>query len=230
MNIRIVVGLALCASLLVGCAAPKQKDIAFKSEVLTTSPAKVGIVMSEIPKADTYFPGADCLLCYMTASAANSSLTDLVRTLPNDDLATLKESVAEALNKKGVSTLIVKEKLDVATLPDGGPSGENTARKNFTSLKGKYGVDKLLVVTVYSLGFTRRYSSYFPSGDPRATVAAAAYIVDLTTNKYDWYYGVSETKSAEGGWDEPPKYPGLTNAYYQVLERAKDKVLLPLSK
>jgi hypothetical protein len=230
MNIRIAVGLALCVSLLVGCAVPKQKDIAFKSEVLTTSPAKVGIAMSEIPKADTYFPGADCLLCYMTASAANSSLTDQIRTLPNDDLSTLKESVAEALNKKGVATLIVKEKLDVAALPDGGPTGENTARKNFTSLKGKYGVDKLLVVSVYSLGVTRRYSSYFPSGDPRATIVAAAYIVDLTTNKYDWYNAISETKGAEGGWDEPPKYPGLTNAYFQVLERAKDNILVPLSK
>lgn len=230
MNIRVIAGLALCASLLVGCAAPQQKSIAFKPEVLTTSPAKVGIAMSEIPKADTFFPGADCLLCMMAASAVNSDLTNLARSLPYEDLPKLKELVAETLNKQGVSTQIIPDNFNLDALPDGGPSGENVARKNFTSLKTKYGIDKLLVVSVKSLGFTRRYSAYIPNGDPRASIAATAYIVDLTSNKYDWYKQVSEIKSAEGAWDEPPKYPGLSNAYFQVLELAKDSILTPLAK
>jgi hypothetical protein len=30
--------------------------------------------------------------------------------------------------------------------------------------------------------------------------------------------------SAQGEWDEPPKFPGLTTAYYQAIELAKDKI------
>jgi hypothetical protein len=32
-------------------------------------------------------------------------------------------------------------------------------------------------------------------------------------------------KSAESTWDEAPTFPGLTNAYYQALELAKDAFL-----
>jgi len=36
---------------------------------------------------------------------------------------------------------------------------------------------------------------------------------------------VNIVKAAEGNWDEPPKFPGMTNAYFQTLELARDRLL-----
>jgi hypothetical protein len=36
------------------------------------------------------------------------------------------------------------------------------------------------------------------------------------------------TKSADDKWDEPAKYPGLTNAYFQAIELGQDHFLKPL--
>jgi len=52
-------------------------------------------------------------------------------------------------------------------------------------------------------------------------------MVDLTSNAYDWYMPLNVLKSADGRWDEPPKFPGLTNAYFQALEESKDQLLRP---
>lgn len=58
----------------------------------------------------------------------------------------------------------------------------------------------------------------------------AVFLVDTDTNAYHWYLPIDLNLSAEGEWKEPPEYPGLTNAYYQVLEKLSDIVLEPLPK
>jgi hypothetical protein len=35
---------------------------------------------------------------------------------------------------------------------------------------------------------------------------------------------VNIIKAAEGNWDEPPKFPGMTNAYFQTIELARDRL------
>jgi hypothetical protein len=60
-------------------------------------------------------------------------------------------------------------------------------------------------------------------------VVGASYIVDLTSNNYDWYLPLDIQRSAEGAWDEPPQFPGLTNAYFQTVEMAKDSIQKPLA-
>jgi hypothetical protein len=52
-------------------------------------------------------------------------------------------------------------------------------------------------------------------------------VVNLKTNAYEWFMPVNILKSAEQKWDEPPKYPGLTNAYFQALELGRDSFLKP---
>lgn len=230
MNNRIFLILIACTTLLVGCATPPQNPVELSTSSLNTSSAKIGIAMTALPKVDTYFPGANCLLCYAAASIANSSLTTQAHTLPYEDLPRLKVLIADILNKKGSNTTVLPEDIDVSKLPDFGAKGTNIARKDFSSLKTKYGIDKILVVSLTTIGFNRNYSAYIPGGEPKANIAGSTYIVDLNTNKYDWYQPINIMKSAEGQWDEPPKYPGLTNAYFQVVELAKDNILNPLLK
>lgn len=101
--------------------------------------------------------------------------------------------------------------------------------KNFRPLAEKLGADKLLVVNIHSQGVLRPYSSYIPVDVPKAHVSGTAYMVDLKTNTYIWYTTVSTAKPAEGAWNEPPSFPGLTNAYYQVLAETSDLLVSELS-
>jgi hypothetical protein len=186
--------------------------------------------MEPIPEPTMALPGAGCLLCILTATAASSTLTEQVKTFSSDELASLPSEVKTVLevDKKNVS--IVDAVIQIDELPDS-EGGENKPRKNFTELAKKYNVDQLLVIDIDSHGATRPYSSYFPTGAPEASINGKAYIIDLKSNDYLWYLPLSMFKGAGGEtWDEAPEYPGITNSYYQILEEFRDGVLNAISQ
>jgi hypothetical protein len=228
MNMRTVLTLAATAVFLAGCAT-RQMPVYLAQNALGGGGGRVGVAMTALPKVDTYFPGASCLLCLAAASIANSSLTTYTQTLPYEDLPKLKDRVADVVRRKGSDVTVIAEALDVNALPDYPAQGTNIARKDFTSLQKKYGVGKLLVIEIQTLGMWRTYSAYFPTSDPKAVLSGRGYIVNLTTNAYEWYTPVNVLRSADGNWDEPPKFPGLTNAYFQALEMGKDAYLTPFA-
>lgn len=208
---------------LAGCATP-QAPLPLNGGALGSSAGKVGVVMTALPKPNTFFPGADCLLCIAAANAMNSSLTTHAQALPTDEIASIQQDIASLISKKGGEAQLIKEPLDIASLPDFRNSGPNMARKDFRSLHAKYGVDKLLVVQVFSLGYVRTYASYFPTSEPKASISSIGSLIDLKSNTYDWFLPVSALKAADGAWDEAPKYPGLTNAYFQAIESHRDQL------
>lgn len=228
MKLRI--GLA-CAVvfLLSACATAPQTPIALSKESLAAGQGRIGVVMTSLPKVDTSLPGADCLLCMAVASAANSALTDHTRTLSYEDLPQLKQSVADAIRKKGMNVTLIPENIDLKLLPDAKNKGPGIATKDFSSLAQKYQIDRLLVIDISALGVVRNYSAYVPTSDPKGMLKGTGYIVNLKDNTYQWYMPVDVAKSAEGNWDEPPKFPGVTNAYYQALEIGKDTFLKPFA-
>ena len=225
--------LAATASLLVftGCATAPQQPIAFSHDSYANGkPVKIGVVMTALPKIDTQFPGAGCLLCYVAAATANSTLTSYTHTLTLEDLPNLRAQAVDVLMKKGINAVAIDNNIDITKLPKSHTDGPNLTKKDFSSLKAKYNVDKLLVIDITSLGFVRTYASYIPTSDPKAELSGTGYIVDLSTNTLEWYDPVSVVKSADGNWKEPPKFPGLTNAYYQTIELGKDGFLKPLAQ
>jgi hypothetical protein len=220
---------AAAALFLSGCATKVQSPVGFTATALKSGNQRVGVAMTPLPKAEMHVNGAGCLLCIVTANAANSGLNKHAATLALEDLPGLKEKAVAALRQKGVDAIVINEPLDIKGLLDATSSTPNAATKNFAPLKQKYGVDSLLVIDVHSVGFVRNYSSYIASGDPKALVRGTGYMVNLATNTYEWYLPVYVTKSADGKWDEPTAFPGLTNAYYQALELGKDEFLRPLA-
>jgi len=223
--------LILSASLtLVACTIlPPQVPVAADTAKLNGGSGRVGIVMSSVPKPNTYLPGAGCLLCVAVASGANSTLTDHARTLPLEDLPELKEQVATLLRAKGIDVVVIPDPLVSNELPKRklAKGSVGFAARDFGAFKSKYGVDKLFVVELDAVGFQRTYSSYIPTSDPKAVVSGTAFIVNLADHAYEWYQPINVLKSAEGAWEEKPSFPGLTNAYFQALEFAKDEVLDP---
>lgn len=220
---------AMALLLLVGgCAGVRQQSVPLADGAIGSQTGKIGVAMTAIPPRDTEFPGASCLLCMAFAASANSSLTAHAKTLPYETLSMLKDDIADTLRKKGAIVTVINESIKLDTLQDSERTEKNIAKKDFSSFRSKYNIDKLLVVNISSIGFVRTYSAYFPTSDPKANLQGVGYIVDLRSNSYEWYQPVSVTKNAEGNWDEPPKFPGLTNAYFQALEIGKLKLLRSL--
>jgi len=214
---------------LVGCATAPQAPVALESNRLNASSGKVGVLMSAVPNTDTHLPGAGCLLCLAAASMANSSLTTHAKTLPSKDLASIQNDVIETLRRKGVDVVAITDPVKIEDLPKGTSTAPNAARKDFSSLKTKHQLDRLLVIDITQQGFERTYSSYFPTSDPKGLVRGTAYLVNLTSQAYEWYAPIDVVKATDKKWDEPPQFPGLTNAYYQAVEAARDTVVTPLA-
>ncbi|SFD84658.1 hypothetical protein SAMN04489710_10734 [Paracidovorax konjaci] len=224
------VAIFLFAAFLTGCAVKPQMPVSLDKSTLGPATGKVGVAMATLPKVDTSLPGAGCLLCIAVATAANSTLIDYSRTLSKEDMLPLKEDMAKALREKGVDAVVIADEINMQSLEKNASEGENLARKDFSSLRTKYRIDKLMLVEVDFIGLERQYSSYIPSSPPKAVVRGKGYMVDLKSNAYLWYLPLNEIRGTDAEWDEPPKFPGLTNAYYQAIESGKDRIMDGLRK
>jgi len=221
--------IAMAVLLLSACATTPQAPVNLADETFKQGGTKIGVVMTSVPKSDFSYPGAACLLCMAAASMANSSLIDHTRTLPNDDLKGLKKEISDLLTNKKMQAKVIDEPLVLKDLPSF-PKKIDFAPKDFAAFASRYDIDLLYVVQIDSVGISRTYSAYVPTGDPKGMVTGAGYLIDLHTNKYEWFQPVSVSKSADGAWDEPPKFPGLSNAYFQAIELARDAFKAPLTQ
>jgi hypothetical protein len=220
--------ICLAITLLSGCATVSTTPVALAKESISATGGKIGVAMSKIPAPNTYFPGASCLLCIGVAEMAHNKLSAYVKTLPTQDLAAVKQAVFEQLKLRGANAVLITEDVNLTDLPANSATGENLPYRDFRALKAKYGIDRIFLISVDSFGVNRPYAAYVPTGVPIVELSGSANIVDLSTNTYNWYLPLRTQRTADGAWDEPPKFPGLSNAYYQVIELTKDAVLDPL--
>lgn len=226
-HVRLWTFLISALVLLTGCATPRQEPINLSADFFKSGAGKIGIAMPEAPKPDTYFPGADCLLCVAAASVNHRSLTTEVQSWPTDEFQSLKREMHALLKSQGQHAVLIEEPLKLQDLPDRKEAAPGQARKDFSSLQQRAGIDRLLVIQLRQVGVLRQHSAYFPTGPAVATLAAEAYLVDLPSHQLAWYETVDISRNAEGNWDEAPKFPGLTNAYFQILELSKDQIKRP---
>lgn len=226
MNIRNLLASVAMAISLAACQTAPQKPISLTKESLAAKKGRVAVAV-RAAKPDLYLPGAGCLLCLGAATIANSSLNTYAKTLKTDELLQVKTELVELMRKKGIDAVALDGQIDLDKLPDL-KLGTNMATKDYAAVAK--GFDHLVVINVQQVGFVRTYAAYVPTSDAKATVSAFAFMVDMKTNAYEWFDQLSITRSAEGAWDEAPSFPGLTNAYYQVVEQTKDRVKAPFAQ
>jgi hypothetical protein len=231
MNRAKLLTIAVLALMLGACASVPQQPVAFDAGAIAGSGNRVAIQMKVIPATDTSFPGAGCLLCIGVARAAHLDLSTQVQSLQPEDLNALPNRLAKVLRDDGAKVTVLDKPVDIGGLSSNAEKGENQmlTPKDFRPLADKLGVDKLLVLDIRGQGVMRPYSAYVPTDVPRAYVSGIAYMVDLKTNTYIWYTAVENSRPADGAWNEPPSFPGLTNAYYQVLAETSDSLANDLS-
>lgn len=222
-NKLLLIALTFTSMLLGGCAAKIQPVISLDANLLKNEQSKIGVIMSPVATPETLITGADCLLCYAAAAAANSSLDSHLKTIPVDDIKNLKSEITQLLLEKGVSAVALEGEINVDKLQKTKSKELNIAPRDFSSYKAN-GINYLLVVEVTQVGAYRNYSSYIPTMDPVASFSGLAYIVDLSNNKYILYKPFSNKKASDLEWDEPPTFPGLTNSLYEVIATGKDAI------
>ncbi|WP_188149608.1 hypothetical protein [Teredinibacter waterburyi] len=209
--------------LVTGCAGNIQQPVAFNYSTIEQG-AKVGVVVGPIPTPTMTYPGASCLLCLATAATANASLSAYAKTLDASDLSLVRDDVVASLQSQGFDANVIEEYEDESKLPKIKSEIVNSAKRDYSIYRTKNNVDYLVVVNFNYAGLTRNYASYIAKGAPEAKVLGLVRMIDLNTNMYTIYQPVVAAKMSEGEWKEPPEYPGMTNAYYQAIEAAKDQV------
>ena len=227
-NIATLIIVSLSA-FLIGCAGTPQQPVDVSESFWQNPDKKVGIVMSAIPKANVHLPGAACLLCIAVAEAANSSISKQVESFGTESLDELPKVLSETLHQNQIPFVVINEPVIESSLPKFRSKEPNTPKRDFSEYKSNHDITHLLVVDVKQVGIIRNYANYIPTSDPQAIFNALSYLVDLNNNTYTWYKPVNIRKSVSDGWDEPPAFPGLTNAYYQAIELGKESIVTPLA-
>jgi hypothetical protein len=228
MNLFKLLTSCLVGITLIGCASKPIPPTPLNKNFYDDKNSKISVVVTSPEKVDTYLFGADCLLCYAAASAANSSLTSHMQTLPTTDFTNVKTEILKVLQDKGKIAEISTASLNLEKLKSFKTKENGFADVDYRVLKDVLKTDKLLLVQISRLGASRSYASYVPTGAPVGSVAGKILIVDLNTNKLELYMPINVDMSVQGEWDEPKNFPGVTNAYYQAIEMAKKFVLTQL--
>ena len=224
-----VLAISVLLMTLIGCASP-QSQVVLNNDIIRNTDNRIGVAMDASPEAGLSLPGATCLLCLAVAVGVNSDLNAYAKTLSTDDLDDLKSSVGHALERQGRNIVVIEDDLAIDKLAKTRSLGEGFSKTDFSGFANKYQIDHMIVIDIDFIGLTRPYSSYIPTGQPQAAVRGRVSMVNLETNKYNWYLPISLYLSADGEWDEPTEFPNLTNAYYQVLENLRDMILAPLDE
>ncbi|RZM81653.1 hypothetical protein C3B51_07870 [Pseudoalteromonas rubra] len=213
--------IVLLTIFLAGCKSTPQPAVRLKPELLNEN-IRVGIYINEIAPATTSIQGADCLLCYGVAVAANSSLSNHLESLPTTDIESAKQVVYDGYKSKTQHVEFVNLSKDKLSKLKKFKGELGFAKKDYRSLKSELNIDVLVVLNIYAHGAHRMYSAYVPVTDPQGYVAGVIYSVDLETNQYVQFQRFNRKILVEGEWDEPKQqFPGVTNAYYQAVEKVK---------
>ena len=155
----------------------------------------------------------------------NTSLTSHIQTLSVNDLENLDTELAKLLSNHSADVRLIKSTIDIEKLENFETEALNFSDKDHRPLRATLGIDKLAYINIYTAGSTRQYNAYVPIGPPTGSLYGRVYLIDLKTNKYDLYDELSFKINVHGEWDEPPAFPGVTNAFYQAIESARNNVL-----
>jgi hypothetical protein len=224
-----VLTLNIVLLLLVGCASiPPQEPVVFNKK-LATAENTLAVSISEVPEVKISYPGATCLLCLGVASVANGGLSGEVKKLNADDLQPLGSQLIESLKGSGHTVKVLENTFSLKKLKKYKSVELNEARKDYRPLKEELQASHLLVLDLDYVGVKRDYASYVPTSEPYAIVEGLAYLVNLTTNVYEWYLPIYQRHSPGQEWKQPPSYPTVINAYYQAVETTKEEILSALN-
>ncbi|WP_323846178.1 hypothetical protein [Microbulbifer magnicolonia] len=233
MKTLLRLSIAAIFAALVGCATP-QVPVPLDQGFYTADNKTVGLMLEAPKTPGLALEGNIGLLDYAIIAAATSSLSSHIESQDLGEFLAVAEELSQSLENEGfqVVRLEVPAKAPkLAKFKD--PDGKDTtyfAAKDHRTLAAEYQVDYLLKLTATSAGLARPYYGFIPTDAPRAVFNVHGEMIDMSSNQLLWYANINHAGYATGEWDEGPNFPGLTNTYYVVMNKARQDVVNALAK
>ncbi|MCF4995985.1 hypothetical protein GIW70_15355 [Pseudomonas syringae] len=212
---------------LTGCANV-QPPVPLDQQFWNAKEPTIGVAITEVPAPVLALTGNQGILDYAINSGMNSKLSDNVKTWQVKDFETLPDAIVAKLQAKGYKAKRIDERVNLKSYKDI-KFREGYMTKDMSPMKAAYGVDRLLLVTVYTTGATRSYYSVVPTSAPMAQVSGQGMVVDLADNKLLWFQPFAAVQAAQGEWDEPT-YTNLNNAFYQAVDNSRQQMITPFAQ
>ncbi|MCW8125433.1 hypothetical protein [Microbulbifer halophilus] len=224
---------AVIFTALVGCATP-QPPVPLDQQFYTAEDKKVGLMLEAPEAPDLALEGNIGLLDYAIIAAATSSLSEHFEKQNLNEFLAVAEELSSSLEKDGLTVVrleVPEEAPKLAKFKDPDSKDQTYyASRDHRGLVAEHGVDYLLKLKATRAGLARPYYGFVPTDDPRAVFDVHGELIDLSTNELLWYANISQSAYATGEWDEGPNFPGLTNTYYVVMNKARQDVVNALAR
>lgn len=213
----LVLALAAGALILGGCS-PR---VMVKSDFWQDKTTKIGVVMAKIPRACPHTPSSQGLLDMAINNAAASTLDKYLSQIEITTFTPVTEEFVGELQKRGINAVKIDEIFDKTEKPK-----EVSYTEYVKESAERFGVDKLIVLSVDMVGTSRLYYGFVPLSNPEGFCLAEGVMVDAKTTSpktvwhsdMQWKDGCVPTMQK---WDQPPDYPNLTEAILKAVENAK---------
>lgn len=204
--------------LLAGCATPPPPvdDIVLPASFWQNKHGKIGVALVESPEGTVHMVGPQDALDRAIAAKADSRFIDYLHAVRPSAFDQLAERFSGALRMRGYTVEAIAQPVDsawYAALRAAPPA--NRVQVDLAPTRAKYGVDRLLLLSVARFGAYRDYFVFVPTAAPMAVFQVEGELVDLASNEMLWRATMASKQNVipiEGNWDQPPDYPNATLA------------------
>lgn len=204
---------------LVGCASVQQ-PVSFNLKPEPSS--SIGVVQVASPEPGAQYTGSIGLLDLAIISAANGGLNKHLKTQEfGADYQSLPKEVGKILESQGHKVVMIEKDIDLKVAAKFKAPQKGLNKTDFSKYKSEHGITHLLVLRMPMVGTTRSYYGPVPLTEPTAQASINAMVVDLQSNKLEWYTTATSNKVIEKPWDEGDKqWPNLTNSVFTAVDEA----------
>ena len=204
---------------LVGCASVQQ-PVSFNLK--PESNLSIGVVQVASPEPGAQYTGNIGLLDLAIIAAANGGLNKHLKTQEfASDYQSLPKEVGKILESQGYKVVMIDKDIDAKAGAKFKNPQKGVNKTDFSKYKTEYGISHLLVLKMPMVGTTRSYYGPVPLTEPTAQAIINAMVVDLQSNKLEWYTTATSSKVIEKPWDEgDKKWPNLTNSVFTAVDEA----------
>ena len=172
--------------------------------------------MVEPPKGAVHMVGPQDVLDQAIANAADARLRNYLETVEPSEFSQVTQTFSARLRAKGYTVSVIAEPVARGQYAALRTKGANhVVDGDFAPIRTKYGVDRLVLLSIDRFGAFRDYFVFVPTAAPLAMVQASGELIDLTGNQALWRVSMEEKQNLvpiQGDWDQPPDYPNLTQA------------------
>lgn len=225
----------LLISFVAGCATFKP-NFAVKERFWENKKQTIGIAVAKIPQPEAHKTGGQGLL---DIAINNANASELGEHLAKQDVQQINKTTDKMfsyLRGKGFNVVKIEDQIDAESLKEVSLSDDESKKiyytnRDFTPLKTKYNIDKIVLVTLDKVGTIRNYYGFVPLGAPSGYSKAVGQIINLENNQLEWNYVIDQQiPTSESEWDVPPSFPGLTKAMYTAFNQTQELLFNEFTK